>query len=90
MTTSSTKSLQEEYAPHGRCFGCGPTNDKGLRIRSFPTEDTAAAHVTCDWTPEKHHEAFENVVVAIAWFLASVPLAWGVWSTFKKALLLFQ
>lgn len=65
MTTSSTKSLQEMHAPHGRCFGCGPTNDKGLRIRSFPTEDTAGpntAHVVCDFTPEKHHEAFENVV----------------------------
>jgi len=62
MSTSSEKSLQEQYAPHGRCFGCGPTNDKGLRIRSFPQSDDAAAHVICDFTPEKHHEAFDNVV----------------------------
>lgn len=60
MTDPTTKSLQETFAPHGRCFGCGPTNDKGLRIRSFATDD--GAKVVCDWTPEKHHEAFENVL----------------------------
>ncbi len=64
--TSSTpidaRSLQETYAPKGRCFGCGPANDKGLRIRSFALDDTADAHVVCDFTPERHHEAFENVL----------------------------
>ena len=62
MTLSTTMSLQETYAPKGRCFGCGPANDKGLRIRSFATDDTADAHVVCDFTPELHHEAFENVL----------------------------
>ena len=28
------KSLQETYAPNNRCFGCGPANEKGLRIRN--------------------------------------------------------
>jgi len=55
-------SLQEIYAPHGRCFGCGPTNAHGLRIRSFPLADAQDAHVVCDFMPEKHHEAFENVL----------------------------
>jgi acyl-coenzyme A thioesterase PaaI-like protein len=59
---SATRSLQETYAAHARCFGCGPTNPLGLRIRSFALDDTAAAHVVCDFTPEKHHEAFENVL----------------------------
>ena len=59
MTLPTAKSLQETFAPTGRCFGCGPANDKGLRIRSFPTED---AHLVCDFTPEKHHEAFEGVL----------------------------
>jgi acyl-coenzyme A thioesterase PaaI-like protein len=54
--------LQETYATHARCFGCGPANPLGLRIRSFALDDTAAAHVVCDFTPEKHHEAFENVL----------------------------
>ena len=53
-----TKSLQETHAPHGRCFGCGPANDKGLRIRSVVDGDV----VKLDWTPEKHHEAFEGVL----------------------------
>ena len=62
MTLSTTTSIQETFAPRGRCFGCGPANDKGLRIRSFATEDSAGALLTCDFTPEKHHEAFENVL----------------------------
>jgi acyl-coenzyme A thioesterase PaaI-like protein len=55
----TTKSLQETYAPQGRCFGCGPTNERGLRIRSFAGE---AGHVVCEFTPERHHEAFEDVL----------------------------
>jgi acyl-coenzyme A thioesterase PaaI-like protein len=56
------RSLQEIYAPTGRCFGCGPTNASGLRIRSFAVADTADAHVVCEFTPAPHHEAFENVL----------------------------
>ena len=55
-------SLQEIYAPAGRCFGCGPANTMGLRIRSFALADAADAHVVCDFTPQLHHEAFENVL----------------------------
>jgi len=62
MTSPSTRSLQETFAAKSRCFGCGPTNDRGLRIRSFPTADTADAHVICDFVPEPHHEAFDNVL----------------------------
>ena len=52
------KSIQETYAPNNRCFGCGPANEKGLRIRSFEEGDELVA----EWTPEPHHEAFENVL----------------------------
>lgn len=52
------ESLQEKYAPRGTCFGCGPANPKGLRIRSFPEGD----EVVADWTPEPHHEAFEGAL----------------------------
>lgn len=51
-------SVQEQYAPDNACFGCGPKNPKGLRIRSFEEGDRLVA----DWTPDKHHEAFENVL----------------------------
>jgi acyl-coenzyme A thioesterase PaaI-like protein len=52
------KSVQEIYAPQNRCFGCGPANDQGLRIRSFESGD----ELVCDWTPEPHHVAFDGIV----------------------------
>lgn len=52
------RSLQEMYAPANRCFGCGPANEKGLRIRSFVEGDEVVAR----WEPESHHLAFEGVV----------------------------
>ena len=52
------KCLQETYAPENRCFGCGPANGKGLRIRSFES----AGDLVAEWTPEPHHVAFEGVV----------------------------
>ena len=51
-------SLQDAYAPNTRCFGCGPANEKGLRIKSYPQGD----EVVCDWTPEDHHQAFPGVL----------------------------
>ena len=54
----SDRSLQETYAPHNACFGCGPANAKGLRIRSFAEGDKVVA----DWSAEKHHEAFEGML----------------------------
>ena len=56
-----TQSLQDRYAPTNACFGCGPANEKGLRIKSFPAPDGSESTV-CDWQPEKHHEAFEGVL----------------------------
>lgn len=53
-----TASLQDTYAPTNRCFGCGPANEKGLRIKSVVEGD----HTVCDWTPEPHHLAFENIL----------------------------
>jgi acyl-coenzyme A thioesterase PaaI-like protein len=52
------KSIQETHAPQNRCFGCGPANAKGLRIRSFEEGD----ELVCEWRPEPHHLAFENVL----------------------------
>ncbi|HKC63154.1 MAG TPA: PaaI family thioesterase [Pyrinomonadaceae bacterium] len=52
------KSLQERYAPHNECFGCGPANEKGLRIRSFPQGD----EVVCEWQPAKYQEAYPGML----------------------------
>ena len=50
-------SLQDTYAPHGACFGCGPKNLKGLRLKSYPAGDVVKA----DWTPRPEHIAFGNI-----------------------------
>lgn len=50
--------LQEQYSPSGICFGCGPANDQGLRIRSLVRGD----EVIATWQPEKHHEAFPGML----------------------------
>jgi acyl-coenzyme A thioesterase PaaI-like protein len=50
-------SLQERHAPEGRCFGCGPRNADGLRIRSFEAPDGS---VVADWQPRTEHEAFDG------------------------------
>jgi len=59
---TETKSLQERYAPQNQCFGCGPANEQGLRIRSFPGADTASGELVCDWHPQDHHLAFGKVL----------------------------
>lgn len=53
-------SLQERYAPENHCFGCGPANERGLGIRSFPVGDGDG--IVATWQPEPHHEAFDGVV----------------------------
>jgi acyl-coenzyme A thioesterase PaaI-like protein len=52
-------SLQDRYAPEYRCFGCGPANEKGLRIKSFVAD---GGGVVCDWTPAPEHLAFEGIL----------------------------
>jgi acyl-coenzyme A thioesterase PaaI-like protein len=52
-------SLQERYAPNGRCFGCGPADEVGLRIRSFEGADGT---VVATWQAKPEHEAFDGFV----------------------------
>jgi acyl-coenzyme A thioesterase PaaI-like protein len=51
--------LQEIYAPNTLCFGCGPKNQQGLRIRSYPEGDDTCV---CRWHPQAHHLAFPGVL----------------------------
>lgn len=55
---SEPRSVQEIHAPQGICFGCGPANDRGLRIRSFPDDRGLIAR----FRPEQHHQAFPGVL----------------------------
>jgi acyl-coenzyme A thioesterase PaaI-like protein len=53
--------IQERYAPENTCFGCGPANGKGLRLRSFATGGEGD-ELICEWRPEAHHEAFPGML----------------------------
>lgn len=48
------RSLQDQFAPHNACFGCGPANEKGLRIKSYLQGDELVA----TWQPKPEHEGF--------------------------------
>ena len=52
------ESLQDRYAPNGTCFGCGPRNVKGLRIKSVPQGEAVVA----TWRAEKYHEAYDGAL----------------------------
>lgn len=55
---SKQLSLQETYSPAGICFGCGPANEKGLKINSYPDGD----EVVAEWRAEPHHQAFPGMI----------------------------
>ena len=52
-TPGLTPSLQERYYPDLPCFGCGPANAKGLRLRSYADDDGL---VTAQFTPWPEHD----------------------------------
>jgi acyl-coenzyme A thioesterase PaaI-like protein len=59
--TADSRSLQERYAPAGRCFGCGPANPAGLHIASHPSEADPTVLIA-RFEPRPEHEAFAGVV----------------------------
>jgi len=58
MSNATPQSLQDRYAPHNACFGCGPANAKGLRIKSI----VQGEEVVAEWHAEAHHEAFPGML----------------------------
>ena len=54
----SEQALQDRYDADGVCFGCGPRNDLGLRIKSV----VRGGDVVARWRAAKHHEVFEGVL----------------------------
>ena len=53
-----TGSLQDTYGPETICFGCGPANEKGLRIKSFVDGEVVIA----EFDPQPEHQAFPGVL----------------------------
>jgi len=41
-----SQSIQDEFAPRNACFGCGPANAVGLRIKTFVEGDDFVATFT--------------------------------------------
>lgn len=54
----SEQSLQDRHAPENQCFGCGPANALGLRIKSYVRGDVVVA----EFRPAPHHLAFPGIV----------------------------
>ena len=52
------KSVQELHAPSSICFGCGPSNDNGLRIRSFRSD----SGLEMEFIPKPEHQAFPGMI----------------------------
>ena len=57
-TKRTAVSLQDQFAPHQICFGCGPANSQGLRVKSFVEED----RVVATFIPEEHHQGFQGMI----------------------------
>jgi acyl-coenzyme A thioesterase PaaI-like protein len=67
------RGLQERYAPDLVCFGCGPANPKGLRIRSIPRD----GDVVLRWRGEPHHDAWPGYLSGgIAGTLVDCHMNW--------------
>ena len=53
-----SEAVQDRYAPSSICFGCGPANKEGLRIKSF--RDGEGLRMA--FQPQAHHQAFPGVI----------------------------
>lgn len=51
--TDDAASLQERFFPELLCFGCGPANERGLRLRSHAGPDGT---VTAEFAPWPEHD----------------------------------
>lgn len=82
-------SLQEKFSPASACFGCGPANSKGLRIRSIAPTDpqNLTGPVVAEWKSEPHHEAFPGMLNGgIIGALLDCHSNWtAAWHLMKKA-----
>lgn len=59
-------ALQDRHAPRCICFGCGPANARGLRIKSHRRPDEPYLKVgrglVCQFQPAHHHQAWTGTL----------------------------
>jgi acyl-coenzyme A thioesterase PaaI-like protein len=60
--TLSGQAVQDRFAPHNECFGCGPANAQGLRLKSHVVSADGGVELVASFTPAPHHQAFPGVV----------------------------
>jgi acyl-coenzyme A thioesterase PaaI-like protein len=62
MTTShqTGPSIQDRFFTDAPCFGCGPGNAKGLRLKSFAAEDNAVRASFQPWPEHDNGLGFLN------------------------------
>ena len=58
MKGGGSQSVQERHAPSSICFGCGPANQDGLKIRSFRSD----AGLEMEFEPLEEHQAFPGMI----------------------------
>ena len=51
-------SLQDIYAPKSICFGCGPLNENGLKIKSYKHKNG----LKMNFHPKIEHQAFPGMI----------------------------
>ncbi|MBV9170861.1 MAG: PaaI family thioesterase [Chloroflexi bacterium] len=56
-SATSTHAIQDQL-PNQPCWGCGPNNPHGLRIKSYWSGDTTV----CTWQPEPHYQGWPGVL----------------------------
>jgi acyl-coenzyme A thioesterase PaaI-like protein len=57
-TPSPELALQDRYAPLSICFGCGPANARGLRLKSYAHGELVLA----TFLPEEYQQAFPGML----------------------------
>ena len=50
--------VQDEFGPNSICFGCGPSNKEGLRLKSYRSNGGLIA----EFESEEKHQAFHGVI----------------------------
>ena len=58
MSNKNILSVQENYASNSICFGCGPANKKGLRIKSFRNDEG----LEMEFETSEEHQAFPGMI----------------------------
>ena len=58
MSKSGDVSMQEKYAANSICFGCGPANKKGLKIKSYRSDEG----LEMEFETSEEHQAFPGII----------------------------